>query len=162
MPLDIAARRNQALPIGRSCAACERICMQQLFPQTQFGLDVLDIVVRAQFGQFRRRIGCVLESAEMIHQADALRIDSRPHPALRDLVHLFDGFLPAVGDAPQELLVGMIDRRLQDLLGDGPKRSVEAHVAGQRRGADAVDLDAEFLQACAETSGCRKIRRSIR
>src|SRR5258708_19283326 len=82
----------------------------------------------------------------MIHQADALRIGSRPHPALRALVDILDALLPAIGYAPQKLLIGVIDRGLQQLLGDGTQGSVDAHVAGQRRGAEAVDLDAQLLQ----------------
>ena len=123
---------------------------QQLLAQRQFGLDVVHTVVGAEFGELCRRIGRVLESAEVIHQADALRIDARPDAPLRDLVHVLHALLAAFADAAQELRIGVIDGALQDLPRRAPRAAVEAHVARERSGADAVHLDAEFLQRVLE------------
>ena len=96
----------------------------------------------------------------MIHQADALRIDARPYAALRDLIHLLDALLAAFADAPQELCVGMIDGTLQNLP---RRRAIKARSRrmspGQRRGADAVHLDAEFLQGALEGRAPPRTRR---
>ena len=86
----------------------------------------------------------------MIHQSDALGVDAGPDPPLRDLVHVLDRLLAAVSDSAQEFRVGVIDRRLQYLAARGRERPVLAHIAGQRSGAQAVDLDAELLERALE------------
>ena len=82
----------------------------------------------------------------MVDQSDALGIDPGPHPALRNLVHFLHRFLPAVADPAQEFRIGMIDRILQDLASRRGQRPVLAHVAGERGGAEPIDLDPEFLE----------------
>src|SRR6202041_1280291 len=90
--LDLGALRNESHPLPHAHGLRSNL-HQQLLAQAQIRLDVVHVVVGAQLRQLRGGIGGVLESAEMIHQADALRIEARPHPALRNLVDVLVGLL---------------------------------------------------------------------
>ena len=116
---------------------------QELLAQREFGLDVVDVVIRTELRKLGRRVGGILEPAEMIHQTDALRVDARPDAALRDFIHFLDALLAAFGDAPQE---GVLDGALQDLPPGRLQRAVQAHGSRERRGAESVHFDAELLR----------------
>ncbi len=122
----------------------------ELLAQRQLRLDVLHVVIRAELGELRGRLGRVLEPAEMIDEADALRIDARPDTPLRDLVHILDALLAALADPVQEFVIGMVDGALQDLPRRAVERAIQPHLARERCGAEAVDLDPELLERALE------------
>ena len=86
-PLDVAAWRDETAHLPEA----QRLGTQlhhELFAQRKFRFDVVHIVVRAEFGELGRGVGRILESAEMVDQTDALRIDARQTRPCASLVHI--------------------------------------------------------------------------
>src|SRR5579859_1301702 len=142
--LDLAVRRLEP----EESAETQRLgaqLHQELLAQRELRLDVLHVVVRAELGELGGGVDGVGEAAQVVDEPDALRIGARPDTPLCDLVDVLDALLAALADPMQEFVVGVIDRALQDLLRGAVERPVEAHLAGERRRAETVDLDAELF-----------------
>ena len=81
------ARRPSPRPRATS-RACGRQHRHQPLAEALLLLDVPDAVALLELRPLRRRLDRLVEAAELVHEAEALRVLAAPDPAAGDLVHL--------------------------------------------------------------------------
>ena len=89
-------------------------------------------------------------TAEFVHEPQVVGLRAGPDAALRNRVDLLRRLLARLRHPADELAVRVFDALLHDRTGSIAECAIAAKLAGQRRGADAVGVHAEFLERALE------------
>ena len=109
-------------------------------------LDVGDAVAFGQLGPLRGRFDGLGQAAELVDQAELLRVLSAPDAAAGDLVHLLARHLAGLPHPGQELLVAVVDPELEGLGDLGTESAIGAEHVGELRGPHSVHMDPQVFR----------------